>query len=456
MSKNTNPSQGILKKSEIAGHAVAGVGQNLVFGLWSSYMLVFFTDVFGIGGGVAGLIMMFTRIWDAVNDPMMGVIADRTRTKWGRYRPWLLFMALPIVLFLVLNFSSPNLSGTGKVVYAAITYVLMSMAFTAVDVPYWTLPSAMTKDINKRTTIYSVSRTTTTLASTAVGVVAIPLVNALGGGNASKGYFGAAIVIGVAGAALYLVGFSLIREHVTPPPSEKFSMKVLGQAIFRNKPLMMAVLAMVIGFTCTFLRNGMVIYFVQYNLGSMDLVPIFSLLTLPGMLLGMLLSPVLSKKLGGKNLFIFSCLAGGILNLLFYFIGYSNLTLVMVFYVITSIPSGLTMVLVSSLIANTIEYAEWKTGSRHEGLISSSQTFAAKIVIAISGGLSGLILTVIHYTPNVAQPSSSLSAFHMAVTLFPAIGMFLGIIPMLFYELTDKRHAEIVAELEQGKAEQPE
>lgn len=129
--------EGEVTGREMFGHAIAGFGQNLIFGLWSSYMLVFYTDIFGISAGVASIIMLLTRVWDGVNDPMMGSIADHTRTKWGRYRPWLLFMAPVIVIFLVLNFSSPDLSPAMKIAYAGVTYVMMSMAFTAVDVPYW-------------------------------------------------------------------------------------------------------------------------------------------------------------------------------------------------------------------------------------------------------------------------------------------------------------------------------
>lgn len=442
---------GEVKGKEMAGHAIAGVGQNLIFGLWSSYMLVFFTDVFGIAGGVAGLIMMFTRVWDAVNDPMMGVIADRTRTKWGRYRPWLMFMAIPVIIFLVLNFSTPNLSGTGKVIFAAVTYVLMSMAFTAVDVPYWTLPAAMTESVNKRTTIFSISRTTTTLASVAIGMIVIPLVNALGSGDMAQGYFRTALLIGIVGAVFYLIGFSLIREHVAPQQQEKFSFKKAVNIIATNKPLLMVILSMVISFSTTFLRQSMTIYYVQYNLGSLDLVPLFSLLSLAGMLIGMVIVPMLSKRLGGKQTIIICCIASSLLNFVFFFVGYSNLSLVMVMFVLTSIPSGVVMVLISSLIANTIEYSEWKTGSRNEGLISSSQTFASKIIIAISGGLAGLVLTIINYTPAETQPTDALNMFHICMSLLPAICMLVGILPMLFYDLTDERHAEIVKELKERK-----
>ena len=438
---------GEVKKSEIAGHAIAGTGQNLIFGLWTSYMLVFFTDVFGIAGGVAGLIMLITRVQDALTDPIMGVIADRTRTRWGRYRPWLLFMSVPVALMLILNFSAPDFGPAGKIAYAAVVYMLMSVVYSLVDVPYWTLPAAMTSSVSKRTTIFSVSRTSTTLSSVIVGIIVIPLVTFFGGENMARGFFFTALVVGSAGATLYLIGFSLIREHISPPAPEKFSFKKLASVVITNRPLILIILAMIIAFSTFFLRNTMMIYYVQYNMGSIDLMPLFMFLTLPGMVIGMLLSTFAVKKLGGKSVFIYSCIAGGVINLIFFFAGYANQTLVMTFFVLANIPGGMVMVLVSSLIANTIEYAEWKTGSRNEGLISSFQTFSAKAVMAISGGLSGLMLAIVAYVPADVQPPEVLSMFHMTMSLFPAICMLLGVIPMLFYELTDKRHAEIVEEL---------
>jgi GPH family glycoside/pentoside/hexuronide:cation symporter/probable glucitol transport protein GutA len=414
-------------------------------------MLVFFTDVFGIGGGAAGLIMMFTRIWDAVNDPMMGVVADRTRTRWGRYRPWLLFLAVPIIIFLALNFSAPDLSPAGKIVYASITYVLMSMAFTAVDIPYWTLPAAMTQDVGKRTAIYTISRTSTTVSSLVVGIVAIPLVIALGGGDMARGYFITALVIGVLGAIFYLCGFKLIREHVTPPPVEKFSFSEAARVITQNKPLLLILLSMFIAFGLTFLRTNMLIYWVQYNIGSLEMVALFNLLSLPAMILGVAFTPLLTKKLGQKGLFISTCVWGSVSNFIFFFVGYSNVNAAMVMFFLTSIPTGLLMVLVSSMIANTIEYAEWKTGQRREGLVSSSQTFLAKVSMAIGGGLSGMVLTMVRYQPNTAQPPETMRTFHIIMTLVTGLGFLLGIIPMLFNDFNDKKYAEIAAELRQRR-----
>jgi GPH family glycoside/pentoside/hexuronide:cation symporter/probable glucitol transport protein GutA len=449
--ENKSVFTGTVKGREIAGHAVAGVGQNLIFGLWSSYMLVFFTDVFGIAGGVAGLIMMFTRIWDAINDPMMGVIADRTRTRWGRYRPWLLFMAVPIIIFLVLNFSAPQLSPVGKIFYASITYVFMSMAFTAVDIPYWTLPAAMTRDVGKRTTIYSISRISTTFSSLIVGIIAIPLITALGGGNMARGYFITALIIGCLGAVLYLCGFKLVREHVAPPPAEKFNFSGAVKVIAQNKPLLLILLSMIIANGLTFLRMNLLVYWVQYNIGSLEMVAIFNLVSLPAMLLGMVFTPLLSKKLGQKGVFIFACLWGALSNFIFFFMGYGNTAAAMVMFFLTSVPTGLVMVLISSMIANTIEYAEWKTGQRREGLISSTQTFLAKLAMAIGGGLSGLVLTMVHYQPNAAQSPETLGFFHLVMTAVTGAGFLAGIIPMLFNDFNDKKYAEITAELQRRR-----
>jgi GPH family glycoside/pentoside/hexuronide:cation symporter/probable glucitol transport protein GutA len=339
----------------------------------------------------------------------------------------------------------------GKIVYASITYVFMSMAFTAVDVPYWTLPAAMTQDVGKRTLVYTVSRTSTTISSLIVGIIAIPLVIALGGGDMARGYFITALVIGVLGALLYLCGFKLVREHVAPPPAEKFSFSGAVQVITQNKPLLLILISMLIAFGLSFLRSNLLVYWVQYNIGSLEMVPVFNLASLPAMILGVVFTPLLTKKLGQKGLFIFACLWGTVSNFIFFFVGYGNVNAAIVMFFLTSVPTGLLMVLVSSMIANTIEYAEWKTGQRREGLISSTQTFLAKVSIAIGGGLSGLVLTIVNYQPNVTQPPATLAVFHFIMTVFTGIAFLLGIIPMLFNDFNDKKYAEIAAELQQRR-----
>ena len=453
--KNAEMSQviaGEVKGREMFGHAIAGFGQNLIFGLWSNYMLVFYTDIFGIAAGTASIIMLLTRVWDGINDPMMGSIADRTRTKWGRYRPWLLFMAPVIVIFLVLNFSSPDLSPTLKVVYAGITYVMMSMAFTAVDVPYWTMPAAMSSDVKKRSRIISFSRMSTTLAATIVGIIAIPLIHALGQGDKQKGYMMTALVVGLIGAGFYLIGFFCIREHVQPALNQKITFKSSVKAIIQNKPLLLLLCWGLLGNIGTMLKQGMVIYYVKDCVGSENLIPTFSLLFLPGMIFGLIIAPVFAKRFDSKSVFIGARVFGIIVDVIFFFAGFENIPLVMFLYALTSIPLGISSVVSATMLTNTIEYAEWKFGNRQEGLISSTQTLTAKIGMALSAGVIGAVLEIADYVPNHVTSETQMM-MHGAFTLFCAFIGVLAIIPMLFNKFTDKEHQRIMNELAERKSQ---
>lgn len=452
--KNAEMSQviaGEVKGREMFGHAIAGFGQNLIFGLWSNYMLVFYTDIFGIAAGTASIIMLLTRVWDGINDPMMGSIADRTRTKWGRYRPWLLFMAPVIVIFLVLNFSSPDLSPTLKVVYAGITYVMMSMAFTAVDVPYWTMPAAMSSDVKKRSRIISFSRMSTTLAATILGIIAIPLIHALGQGDKQKGYMMTALVVGLIGAGFYLIGFFCIREHVQPALNQKITFKSSVKAIIQNKPLLLLLCCGLLGNIGTMLKQGMVIYYVKDCVGSENLIPTFSLLFLPGMIFGLIIAPVFAKRFDSKSVFIGARVFGIIVDVIFFFAGFENIPLVMFLYALTSIPLGISSVVSATMLTNTIEYAEWKFGNRQEGLISSTQTLTAKIGMALSAGVIGAVLEIADYVPNHVTSETQMM-MHGAFTLFCAFIGVLAIIPMLFNKFTDKEHQRIMNELAERKS----
>lgn len=453
--KNAEMSQviaGEVKGREMFGHAIAGFGQNLIFGLWSNYMLVFYTDIFGIAAGTASIIMLLTRVWDGINDPMMGSIADRTRTKWGRYRPWLLFMAPVIVIFLVLNFSSPDLSPTLKVVYAGITYVMMSMAFTAVDVPYWTMPAAMSSDVKKRSRIISFSRMSTTLAATILGIIAIPLIHALGQGDKQKGYMMTALVVGLIGAGFYLIGFFCIREHVQPALNQKITFKSSVKAIIQNKPLLLLLCCGLLGNIGTMLKQGMVIYYVKDCVGSENLIPTFSLLFLPGMIFGLIIAPVFAKRFDSKSVFIGARVFGIIVDVIFFFAGFENIPLVMFLYALTSIPLGISSVVSATMLTNTIEYAEWKFGNRQEGLISSTQTLTAKIGMALSAGVIGAVLEIADYVPNHVTSETQMM-MHGAFTLFCAFIGVLAIIPMLFNKFTDKEHQRIMNELAERKSQ---
>ena len=222
------------------------------------------------------------------------------------------------------------------------------------------------------------------------------------------------------------------------------SLKVLAC----NKPLLLIILSVLIILTANGLRNSTLPYFAQYNLGALSLVSILTALSIPGMLAGMLLAPVLAKKFGKKKVFLGACIYGMISNLLFFFTEYTDTVRVFLMIALTGVSFGFILVLESAMIADTIEYAQWKTGQRREGLISSTQTFVSKLCLALSGGLIGLILTVTGYTPGQVQTGTTLMAFHMMMTLVVAAAFALAMVPMFFYGLTEEVHAGIVKELE--------
>jgi sugar (glycoside-pentoside-hexuronide) transporter len=440
---------------EMLGHATAGIGLNLIYGFWATYMLVFYTDVFGITAAAASIIMVISRIWDGINDPMMGAIADRTRTRWGRYRFYIIFMPIVVLIAMTLNFSSPGLDAKMKVIYAGVTYILMSMAFTSCDVPYWSLPSVMSQAVDKRTAILSLSRGMGQVAGLVIGIVAIPMVQFFGQGDMQKGYLMTAIVVGVVGGLLTTAGGLMVKEHVEPiiePKAEKIGFVKSLRVIIQNKPLLLVLISLLISFMSNLIRQSLLVYYAQYNIGNINLVAAFNTITVPGMLLGIALTPIMSKKIGQKNFYYLASLAGVLVNGGLFFIDpTSNLNLFMFVFALTSLPQGIILIMTSSMIANTIEYAEWKFGQRSEGLISSTQTLTSKIAIALGAGLCGVILSLSRYVPNAIQSAQTLSVLHFSLTMLLAIMIAVGTIPMFFYELTEEKHAAIMKELEERK-----
>ena len=236
MEEKSNTQSHSVRGIEIFGHAIGGVGQNMVYALWSGFITAFYTDIFGMNPAVMATIFVVARVWDAFNDPMMGILADRTRSKYGRYRCWLLRMPIVVATCLVLNFTVPNFGNVGNIVYAVVTYILMGMAFTSVDIPYWSMPAAMTSDPNERTKIFTTANLGTNIAST-VGNMLIPiLLVSFGGTNSAHAYFMTAVIFAVIGAALYLTCFALTREHVQPS-TQKFSFRLAMKSLAVNKPL---------------------------------------------------------------------------------------------------------------------------------------------------------------------------------------------------------------------------
>ncbi|MFD0618365.1 MFS transporter [Paenibacillus sp. GCM10027629] len=437
-------------KTQQLGHAIAGVGQNFVFGLWNGFIMIFFTDVFKLSPVFVGTLLFVTRLADAFVDPIVGFVADRTRTRWGRFRPWLLFMPVPMAIGLVLNFSVPDLTGVPAMIYATVTYFIMSVMFSCIEIPYWSLPAAMTEDPNARTSIIATSRLATTVAGLAVGIGLAPMLTAFGHGDPAQAYQMVAIIIAILAGLLYLTGFILIKEHVIPA-TEKIEFKKAAKAVFSNKPLLLLALVNLLNTTTILTKMNIQNYYAQYNLGSLNYVALLSMVLLPGTIIGSLLAAPLCKRFEKKTILIVSNLYTAILGLILFFAGYNSVMFVLIIIGLQGLQLGIMSVVASSMLTDTMEYAEWKTGQRNEGVITSSNSFVTKFATAISAGLIGIILSITNYVPNVQQQAGTLMGIHASMSIVPAITVLISILPLLFYDLNNKKHTEIVAMLKETR-----
>ncbi len=456
MSANNGTLEKTVPRKRILAHCTIGIGQNLTFTFWSSYITMFYTDILGLELGAVASLTLVARLWDAINDPLMGVVADNTRTKWGKFRPWLLFAAGPIALFLVLSFTKPNFSQDGNLLYAWFTYLGMTTSFTLLDIPFWTMPSAYTENSNERTSILTYARLTTTICGIVGGISLPPLIKYFGDGDRAKGFFGVAVMIAIIGTICRLIGFFGVRElprneQLAKVPREKFQFKKTFQVIYRNKPLLMIVLAGVTMSGFYTLASNSMVYFAQYVLGDLNYASILQLVAFPCTLIGLVLTAPLAKRIGKKKVLIGANLVSAVINIAFFFVGYKNMTVLFIFTALRCFPMGMNNIIIAAMVADTVEYAEWKTGERSEGLINSSQTFMANVSLAVAGSIIPLLLGLGGYVPNAQQTEGTMNMIFVMQSLLPAAGLLLSSIPAYFYELTEGRHAEIVAELHARK-----
>ncbi len=440
-------------KKEQLGHAIGVLGHDSAYTLWATWMTPFLTDVAMIPAGVLGALLAFGRVFDGINDIMMGSFADRTRSKLGRFRPWILRAGPLFCLCMALSFILPGDNMTVRIIYACVMYILVDVVFTAVDIPFWSLPAAMTSNTKERSEIIGTTQTTSSAITGIVGI-AMPLGLAFFGGSfEASAYFKVAAIVAVFAVVMYLISGKMVKEHVVPEASEKFSLKLGIKSVLTNKPLLCVQICNAVGLLAMIMRGNFQYYYCQYNLGGIEIMSVLSLIGTAAGIVGSLLFLALSKKMQKKNVmfvlagtYILACLVQ-------YFSGWDNL---MVIYVCSAVSSACTaafMVAVMAMMADTIEYGEWKTGQRNEGMITSTRCFVTKLVMAVSGVVVAFVIGSFGYVPGAEQTLEVQNAFHIMMTLVCAGVMLAGIVPLFFYDLTEKRHAEIMEELKQRKAE---
>jgi len=456
-----NNTTGKLSFLEKLGYSVGDTASNLFFQTFILFLTYFYTDVFGISAGAVATIFLVGRIWDAVNDPLMGMIADRTNTRFGKFRPYLLYGALPFGILGFLMFITPNLSPTGKAVYAFITYNLMMMAYTVINVPYSALMGVITPNPDERTVVSSYRFVAAFAGLFIVQFSVLRLVRAFGGGNEQLGWQWAMTALAALAVVLFWVTFATTKERVTPPPGQKTPLLQDLSDLLRNRPWLLIGSATVFQLIFIVIRSSSIMYyfkyFVQnqqvtllgrtYDLSFETLASTFMLSGTLVTVVGALVASKLSKMLGKPNCYYGGLGLAAICSALFYVLSPRDLALMFVLQLIASFAWGPVSVLQWAMYTDTADYSEWKTGRRATGLIMAASLFALKLGIALGGALMAWLLDFHGFKPNVEQTTAGLLGIKLLMSIYPAVAGAMGCVLMLFYPLNNKMLVQIAQDL---------
>ena len=457
------------------------------------FQLGFYTDVFGITAAAAGTLLLVGRFWDAVFDPFMGVVADRTNTRWGKFRPWVLWSAIPFALMFYLAFTTPHFGSTGKLVYAYITYILLMTVYSVNNLPYAALNGVMTGDVNERTSLSSFRFFFAMAAAFVVQGLTLPLVDKFGQGDTEKGWSMTIGLFALLCIVFFVIAFFSARERIKPDPKQKSSPKQDFADLLKNGPWKsMFFLTLFVFITLALWGSGMFYYFTYYvdkqqlfvflqswglatttaagapaaagswhsilNAFGLIVVPDhsnvtgvgFSLFNMVGqlvMILGVFASKFLSERFGKKTVFVTGLGLTTLFTALFIILPADAIGETFVLNLLKSLAYGPTIPLLWAMMADVADYAEWKTHRRATGVVFAGIVFALKAGLGLGGALCGWLLATYNYIPNAIQTEHALFGIRMTASIYPAITFSVGVVALLFYGISKKLNLQIQDEL---------
>ena len=443
-----------LSIKEKIGYSLGDTASHFVWDMVGFWILIFYTDTFGISAAAAGTIMLIARFWDMANDPLMGIIADRTQTRWGKFRPYILWMAIPYSVLAVLTFTTPDFGETGKVIYAGATYLLLMTVFTAINLPYSSLGAVMTADTTERAGLNSYRFIFAFVGQLIVSGTALTLANYFGGGDNAKGYQYTLTLFAVISLVLFYITFKTTKERVQPPKEQKVDLKADIKNLFKNRPWVILFFVGIISFVMFAMQNLAVAYYFKYYIGNEENVQLFNVIGTIALIVTIPISKPLAKRFGNRNVFLASSLLSGLFFVLLYLPGKENITMVYVFNILAKMAYAPAVPLLWTMLGDTADYSEWKTGRRSTGLTFSAATFAQKAGWGIGGALAGWLLALYNFEPNVEQTEKAITGIKMMISVFPGILYMSCAILLFFYSIDHKTSQEMQKELEARRAEE--
>ena len=477
-------------KKEWMAYAVGALGQGMVYGVMSSYISDFYLNVLRLTPLFVLILTLVARVWDSINDPIMGYIMDHVNPRKGKMKPYLLYTPIPIAILTILMFSAPSLSPVVLMVFVAVTYVLWDMVYTASDVPFWGLPNAMTPNPAERGLIISRGRTANGIGSAIpmaffmiLGFL-LPAMGLSGTQLEKTKYMSIALVCAIVGNALFIVVYFRAKERVRipDPPKRKKGEKTSLGMIFSCRPLLLTALMGILS-AARYLYQAGAVHVARYSFyigddlmgmspaereaalqSNISLVStVFQVAAAAGMFGTMLVMPLLFKRFNYRQILISTSLMGSASSFIVYFIGYDHFWACVPFFVISCIPLGAINVCIGTMVGDSLDYMEWKTGVRLTGMCSAIQGFVSKFDNAIATGFIIVMYMIVHLDVSSISASVTANPLEMApavrqgmfslVSLIPAISLLLCTIPLFFYDLVGEKKERITRELAEQRKE---
>ncbi|MBT8182963.1 MAG: MFS transporter [Eudoraea sp.] len=442
-----------LSLKEKIGYGVGDTASHFVWDMVGFWILIFYTDTFGISAAAAGTIMLIARFWDMISDPIMGVIADRTNTRWGKFRPYILWMALPYSILAIMTFTTPDLGSTGKIIYAGTTYLLLMTVFTAINLPYSSLGAVMTADSSERTELNSYRFVFAFIGQLIVSGTALTLARYFGKGNDATGYQITIILFSIISFALFMVTFYTTKERVKPPKEQKESLKEDFRNLLKNKPWLILFFVGIISFIMFALQNLSIAYYFKYYIGNEENVQLFNVVGTIALIVTIPFSKSLAKRFGNRNVFLASSLISGLFFMLLFIPGEKDLVTIYTLNILAKMAYAPAVPLLWTMLADSADYSEWKTGRRSTGLVFSAATFAQKAGWGIGGALAGWLLALFNFTPNVEQSETAITGIKLMISVVPGILYMSCAIFLFFYPINKKIALQMQEDLENRKNE---
>ena len=446
-----------LTGKEKVSYGLGAVGKDMVYMLSASYILYYYQDIWGVSAIAMGVILMAARVFDAFNDPIMGVIVAKTRTKWGKFRPWLLVGTILNAFVLYFMFAAPPaLDGAGLVAYAAITYILWGVTYTMMDIPFWSMIPAFTEGGKEREGLSTLGRSCAGVGSAIVTIITMKCVYALGAGDERSGFRWFALIIAILFVVFISITCLTIKEKSTVDVDSP-SVGVMFKALVQNDQAMTVVIAIVLINGALYITSNLLIYFFKYDVGGAKWYDSYTLFNTVGgatqILSMMIIFPFMRKLMSTIRVFYLSvvmAISGYVLLFVLMFTGATSMAALLIPGILIFIAFGMLTVLTTVFLANTVDYGEVKNGRRDESVIFSMQTFVVKLASGVSAFIASICLTICNLSNDTSDvvvevsKEANVMGLRFAMSALPVIGLIAALI--LFakkYILTDAKLEEI-------------